>query len=74
MIKCLINCILLLYDFLLNKQIVSRSDFCVEQNISERTFYRYINDISVYLMKKGSFVIDVIEPHGLYYLKATNRI
>lgn len=60
--------VLVLYDRLFEEKCVSRRTFCDEFNISERTFYRYIREISGYLKKyKVNYYIDVKEPEGKYY-------
>ena len=57
--------ILCLYDALLNGEKISRVTFCAQHNICERTFYRYINEISQFLMQcKSKFVISV-EPNDV---------
>ncbi|MDE7208511.1 MAG: hypothetical protein K2O31_01375 [Clostridia bacterium] len=49
-----------LYDALLNGDKVNRSTFCVQFNICERTFYRYIKEIGEFLMHcKSDYVIAV---------------
>ncbi len=50
--------VLCLYDAMLNGEEVSRATFCAQHNISERTFYRYINEIGKFLMRcKSKYVI-----------------
>lgn len=43
------NHILKLYDALQKGEVVSREKFCRENQISARTFYRYIDDIRYFL-------------------------
>lgn len=70
-----IELILLLYDTFLNGEVISRSEFCAVHYISERTFYRYIRTLSAFLRAhKSSFVLDVLEPQGRYYMKNTEKI
>lgn len=65
-----IELILLLYDAFIGGEAVSRRDFCAAHAISERTFYRYIREVSVFLRAhKPDRVVDVAEPEGKYYLK-----
>ena len=62
--------ILLLYDELIGGKIVSRADFCAEHAIVERTFYRYLREITVFLRAhKPSYIVDVSERDGAYFLK-----
>ena len=66
--------VLLLYDSLFEEEYVSRLDFCARFAISERSFYRYIRDISWYLRKyKCSYFIDVKEPEGKYFALRSKR-
>ena len=52
--------VLYLYDTLLCGEKVSRVNFCAQQNICERTFYRYIKEIGEFLMHtKSKYVIAV---------------
>lgn len=65
-----IELILLLYDALLGGEGVLRAEFCTENSISERTFYRYIHAISAFLRRyKANCVIDILQEQGKYYLK-----
>lgn len=62
--------ILLLYDTLLFSKRVLRREFCDENSISERTFYRYIKEIGLFLMhNKCNYIINVDETTGVYYLE-----
>lgn len=62
--------ILSLYDALLVGQKVSRQTFCMQNAVSERTFYRYINEISLFIMhNRHDLVLKVDEPVGKYYLE-----
>lgn len=63
------NLVLLLYDKLMNDEQVVRRDFCAEHGISERTFYRYINDIEGHLLRSGrNLHVMVQEPKGEYFI------
>lgn len=65
-----IQLILLLYDELLMGKSIERSKFCEEHAISERTFYRYLHDITDFLRAyKQAYIVDMREPGGRYYLK-----
>lgn len=67
-----IQLILLLYDELLMGKSIERSRFCEEHEISERTFYRYLHEISCFLRAhKQTLIVDVLEPDGRYYFKWT---
>ena len=67
-----IQLILLLYDELLMGKTIGRSEFCAGHQLSERTFYRYLREISCFLRaNKPDYVVDVFEPEGRYYLKLT---
>lgn len=65
-----IQLILLLYDELLMGKTIGRIEFCAEHQLSQRTFYRYLHDISCFLRAhKQTLIVDVLEPDGRYYLK-----
>ena len=65
-----IKLILLLYDVLIDGAVVSRKKFCGEHKISERTFYRYMNELSCFLREwKPGYYVDVKEPDGAYLIK-----
>ncbi len=65
-----IKLILLLYDALIRGEGVSRKEFCNECFVSERTFYRYMSELSEFVCRyKPAYVIEVIEPQGKYFLK-----
>lgn len=65
-----IQLILLLYDELLMGKSIERSDFCKEHRISERTFYRYLHELTDFLRAyKQAYIVDMREPGGRYYLK-----
>lgn len=65
-----IEIILTLYDLLISGKKVSRQSFCVQNNISERTFYRYMREISSFLRKRRpKYMVDFSEREGLYSLK-----
>ena len=44
-----IELVLLLYDELIGGKTVSRTQFCAEHAIVERTFYRYLREITFFL-------------------------
>ena len=68
-----LECVLLMYDMLLQNESLTRSTFCKERHITERTFYRYIGEISDFLKKhKPRYFIDVCYPSGVYVLKTEN--
>lgn len=48
------NHILKLYDALQKGEVVSREKFCRENQISARTFYRYIDDIRCFLQSENA--------------------
>lgn len=63
------NLVLLLYDKLMSFEYVVRKDFCIEHGISQRTFYRYINDIESHLERSGrNLHVMVQEPKGEYFI------
>lgn len=65
-----IQLILLLYDELLMGKTIGRSEFCAEHQLSERTFYRYLHEITDFLRAyKQAYIVDMREPGGRYYLK-----
>ena len=65
-----IESILLLYDELIGGKTVSRAEFCAEHSITERTFYRYLREITACLRAhKSSYIVDVSERKGAYFLK-----
>ena len=67
--------ILLLYDSFLSGETVDRVSFCVQYAISERTFYRYMNELYLFLREfKKVWFIDVEEPDGRYQLKKTENM
>lgn len=62
--------ILLLYDALVCGGSVARKNFCAEHSLSERTFYRYMREVSAFVRAhKPEYIIDIAEPQGRYYLK-----
>ena len=62
--------ILLLYDELLGGKVVSRKEFCAEHLIAERTFYRYLHEITSFIRAhRSSYLVDVSERDGTYFLK-----
>ena len=65
-----IELVLLLYDELIGGKTVSRTRFCAEHAIVERTFYRYLREITFFLRAhKPSYIVDVSEREGIYCLK-----
>ncbi len=60
---------ILLYLFyqLLSGKAVSRTAFCCDQNISERSFYRYLNDVRNFLVEFG-LTKEIREENGEYTL------
>ncbi len=65
-----IELILLLYDELIGGKVVSRKEFCAEHAIVERTFYRYMREISDFVrIYKSSYFIDIAEPKGMYFME-----
>lgn len=62
--------ILLLYDAFLSGEFVSRRNFCAEQAISERTFYRYLREIADFFREyKPDCIVEPAGPEGGYILK-----
>ena len=62
--------ILLLYDEFIGGKIILRADFCAEHSIVERTFYRYLREITAFLRAhKPSYIVDISEREGTYFLK-----
>lgn len=65
--------ILILYDTLSGGGKVDRKLFCASNFISERTFYRYIKEINVFIMhNRHDVVLNVDEPDGIYYFEKQN--
>jgi predicted DNA-binding transcriptional regulator YafY len=61
--------ILLLYDTLQRGEKVERQSFCKIYAISERTFYRYIKEISLFIMRnKRTYILKEEEPNGVYFI------
>lgn len=62
--------ILLMYDALIGGGSISRKIFCAQYKISERTFYRYLRELTAYLAKhRSACTVEVLEPDGRYFLK-----
>ncbi|MBQ2714293.1 MAG: helix-turn-helix domain-containing protein [Clostridia bacterium] len=62
--------VLYLYDLLREGGEVNRLDFCKDHFISERTFYRYVAEISKHLKENGSkYFLYEEEGSGTYTLK-----
>ena len=65
------NYILKLYDALQKGEIVSREKFCRENQISLRTFYRYIDDIRYFLQtEKGVCSLQKIKSDSCYRIQS----
>ena len=65
-----IELVLLLYDKLVGGETVPRKKFCGEHGISERTFYRYLREVSEFLrVHKPSRIVDVTGSCGEYFLR-----
>ena len=63
------NHILKLYDALQKGEVVSREKFCRENQISARTFYRYIDDIRCFLKtEKGVCTLQKLGSDNTYRL------
>lgn len=62
--------ILLLYDEFIGGKKISRAEFCAEHSIVERTFYRYLREITIFLRAhRPSYIVDVAGREGVYFLK-----
>lgn len=60
---------LLLYDALLEGQNVRRVNFCRKHDISQRTFYRYIRELTDFFRRhKPDCVIGISDDGGEYFL------
>lgn len=60
---------LFLYDALLEGQNVRRVNFCREHDISQRTFYRYIRELTDFFRRhKPDYVIGISDDGGEYFL------
>ncbi len=65
-----IQTILLLYDALMRGETLSRTEFCALHKISERTFYRYMREISRFLRQyRPDCIVDIMRDEGKYFLK-----
>lgn len=65
--------VLTLYNLLLFGERIDRKIFCQSNRISERTFYRYIKEINIFIMHaKQNYVLMVDEPDGVYYFENIN--
>ena len=65
--------VLTLYNLLLFGERIDRKIFCQSNQISERTFYRYIKEINIFIMHaKKNYVLMVDEPDGVYYFENIN--
>ena len=62
--------ILFLYDEFTGGKKISRAEFCAEHSIVERTFYRYLREITVFLRAhRPSYIVDGAGREGVYFLK-----
>ena len=62
--------VLALYDALMSGKKIFRHDFCVSFGVNDRTFYRYMREISAYLRQAHpDYVVDVAPREGRYFLK-----
>ena len=65
--------VLTLYNLLLFGERIDRKIFFLFIQISERTFYRYIKEINIFIMHaKQNYVLMVDEPDGVYYFENIN--
>ena len=65
--------VLTLYNLLLFGERIDRKIFCQSNQIAERTFYRYIKEINIFIMHaKQNYVLMVDEPDGVYYFENIN--
>ena len=61
--------VLLLYDTLIGGESVSRAEFCAKYGLSERTFFRYMREINLFLRThRPARVIDYSARRGEYVL------
>ena len=62
--------ILSLYDSLVQGERIDRRIFCERNAVSERTFYRYLREISLFLMQaRRNAVLKIDDNEGVYYLE-----
>ena len=64
--------VLSIYDSLVSGKEVTRKEFCERENISERTFYRYMKNVSDYINttdRANDFSLR--ETDGIYRLTST---
>ena len=64
--------VLSIYDALVNGKEITRKEFCERENISERTFYRYMKNVSDYINatdRANDFSLR--ETDGIYRLTST---
>lgn len=69
-----INLVLFMYDIMSSGKIIERAKFCNDNDVTERTFYRYLNRIEDYVkthkpnyritnIKKGAYCLaPVVQP------------
>lgn len=63
-----IEVVLLLYDALMRSERISRRTVCAEYCISERTFYRYMREVTDFLRKyKPEYVVDLSRSDSEYF-------
>ena len=66
--------ILCIYDALVSGQKIVRNTFCAKFCVSERTFYRYMREISDFVRKhRAEYVVCVSERDGVYSLKKLKK-
>ena len=64
--------VLSIYDSLVSGKEVTRKEFCERENISERTFYRYMKNVSDYInATERSNDFSLQETDGIYRLTST---
>ena len=64
--------VLSIYDALVSGKEITRKEFCERENISERTFYRYMKNVSDYINatdRANDFSLR--ETDGIYRLTST---
>lgn len=72
--KMKIELMLLIYETLIGGKDVARGEFCRAQQISERTFYRYMRELSAFLRKhKPGCRIEIVGPDGRYFLEKSQK-
>lgn len=67
-----VNLMLELFHTLISGKEVGKQEFCAKNGISERTFYRYVNDIANYLSSStADMVLTCERKAGTYFLAKT---